>query len=87
MNFPENPVLAALYWLINTPGLGGIAVALLGASIFLSVGLTLRWIVVLGGQADEAKEYAYPTPALHHSDEEAEDPPTKKRQVFGSRRR
>ncbi len=65
MNFPENPLFEFLYWLINTPPIGGIAVILVGVGCVLAYGLTLRWIV-RGREADETETYAYPTPALHH---------------------
>ena len=65
MSFPENPLFTFFYWLINTPGVGGIAVGVLALGIAVTVGLTLRWIG-RGGQADDGKVYAYPTPALHH---------------------
>jgi hypothetical protein len=70
MNFPETALISFLYAVINTPAVGGIVVGLLAGGIALSVGFTLRWIV-LGGQADEPEVYAYPTPALHthHEDE------------------
>jgi hypothetical protein len=69
MNFPDNLLFAFLYWLINTPGLGGIIVGMLGVGMMLSVGLTLRWIVQ-GGELKEPEEYAYPTPALHSDESE-----------------
>jgi hypothetical protein len=68
MNFPDSQLITFLYTLINTPGFGGIVVALLGGGIVLSVGLTLRWIIQ-GGKADESEIYAYPTSALHHGHE------------------
>jgi len=63
MRFPENALLEFVYWLINTPGLGGIVVGLLGVTILTIVSLTLRWIVK-GGEADEKEEYVYPTSTL-----------------------
>ena len=69
MNFPDTALFSLLYALINTPGVGGIVVALLGGGVVLSIGLTLRWIVQ-GGKVDELEVYAYPTPALHAHDEE-----------------
>jgi hypothetical protein len=68
MNFPESPFFEWLYWLINTPGLGGIIVGLLALFIVVMVFFTLRWIA-WGAYADEKSEYAYPTPALLHDDE------------------
>lgn len=64
MNFPDTSFFRFLYWLINSPGLGGIAVSLLGLGVVSSIGLTLRWIAK-GSQIDEPEEYAYPTPVLH----------------------
>ena len=63
MNFPESPFLSFLYWLLNTPGIGGIIVGLLALAMLTSIGLTLRWIK-RGADVDEAEAYAYPTPAL-----------------------
>jgi hypothetical protein len=68
MNFPETPFFEWLYWLINTPGLGGVVVGLLALFILVAVFFTLRWIA-RGAEADEKSEYAYPTPALLHSDD------------------
>lgn len=64
MNFPDTALFSFLYRLINTPGIGGLAVVLVGGGMLLSVGLALRWIVQ-GGKADEPEAYVYPTPALH----------------------
>lgn len=64
MNFPESPLFEFLYWLINTPPIGGIVVGLVGGGSLLAYGLTLRWIA-RGREADEQETYAYPTPALH----------------------
>lgn len=70
MNFPmDEPFFRAVYWLMNTPGLGGIVVTSIVFIILLSVGLTLRWIV-LGARAKETATYSYPTPALHHHSQE-----------------
>jgi hypothetical protein len=60
---PDLPILRFIYWLINTPGLGGV---FLGAIVITCLGgilAGLRWIV-RGGQADEPITYAYPTSAL-----------------------
>jgi hypothetical protein len=67
MNFPlENPVFGFLYWLINTPGLGGLGVGLIVITCLGSFAGALLWIV-RGAQADESVVYAYPTSALHDS--------------------
>jgi hypothetical protein len=65
MNFPlEYSVFRFFYWVVNTPGLGGIAVSLVGGGSLLAYGLTLRWIRK-AAEVPEAECYAYPTPALH----------------------
>lgn len=65
MNFPlDRPVFQFLYWLVNTAGLGGLAVGLIVIVSLSAYGSALRWIA-RGAQADEPEEYAYPTPALH----------------------
>lgn len=70
IDYPDNPFVKFLFWLINTPGLGGIMASLLGGGLLLAIGVTLRWISN-GGQVSESEEYAYPTPALHsHEDKE-----------------
>jgi len=61
----EFPIFQFFYWLVNTPGLGGIVVALVGGGSVLAYALTLQWIR-LGTQVEETETYSYPTPALHH---------------------
>lgn len=70
MNFPDNAFFAFIYWLVNTPGIGGIIVSILGLGILLSVGLTLRWIIQ-GDLESEPEEFSYPTPALHSHEPDA----------------
>jgi len=69
MNFPmQSPVYQFLYWLVNTPSVGS---AIVGLVILGAVGLyalSLRNIVTARSQDGDA--YAYPTPALHHHEEE-----------------
>ena len=66
MNFPmQYPLFQFFYWLVNTAGLGGVGVALVGGGSMLAYVLTLRWIA-RGGQTDERETYPYPTPALHN---------------------
>ncbi len=66
MNFPQDsPLFQSLYWLVNTPGLGGTLVVALIATALGSCVAALHW-VVRGGQADDPVTYAYPTSALHH---------------------
>lgn len=65
MNFPlEYPLFRFFYWLVNTPGLGGLAVGVVGGGSLFVYGLTLRWIRN-GAAAEESETYAYPTPTLH----------------------
>lgn len=64
MNFPDNPLFQYFYWLVNTPGLGGLIVGLIVIISVSAAGSALVWIAQ-GAQADEVETYAYPTPALH----------------------
>lgn len=65
MNFPmQYPIFRFFYWLVNTAGLGGIVVGLVGGGSVLAYALTLRWIQK-GAQVDEAAAYTYPTAALY----------------------
>ena len=71
MNFPmEYPLFQFLYALLNTPGLGGVLVVIMGGGSILAYSLTLRWIAQ-GGQASETETYAYPTPGLLHSHDDS----------------
>jgi hypothetical protein len=68
MNFPmELPLFQILYAIVNSAGLGGIAVALVAGGSLTAYALTLRWINQ-AGKTPEKETYAYPTPALHHSE-------------------
>jgi hypothetical protein len=65
MRFPiDNPIFQFFFWLVDTPGLGGLIVGLIVVVFVSASGSALRWIAQ-GAQADEAETYAYPTPALH----------------------
>lgn len=64
----DNPVLQFLYWLLHTPGLGGIAVILVGGGSILAYSLTLFWIRS-GREANDLDTYSYPTPTLIHPHE------------------
>ncbi|MCP4210264.1 MAG: hypothetical protein GY764_02190 [Halieaceae bacterium] len=66
MNFPmDNPFFQFLYWIMNTPGIGGIVVVVEATLIVIAVSLSLRWINK-GADAPEKEQFAYPTSALHH---------------------
>lgn len=70
MNFPmDNPVYSALYWLLNTPGVGGITFVLLATFTLTICSRALIWITQ-GAQSPETETYAYPTPALLHNEEQ-----------------
>ena len=69
MNFPmEYPIFKFFYWLVNTPGIGGVLALLAGSGSILSYSLVLRWIT--RPDPDEREIYSYPTPALHDHDSE-----------------
>jgi len=69
VNFPiTQPIFQFFYWLVNTPGLGGVVILLLILGVALTVFLTLHWIGA-GSQAKETETYSYPTPSLSHPDE------------------
>jgi hypothetical protein len=71
MNFPlELPIFQFLFWLVNTAGVGGFLVALVGGGSLLTYGLTLYWITRGGKDEDDTEIYTYPTPALHAHHEE-----------------
>ncbi len=72
MNFPDTPFYHFLYYLMNTAGVGSLVVLAIG---LISIGaylLTLRWIA-RGADLPELEDYAYPTPALHSHDEQADE--------------
>jgi hypothetical protein len=65
MHFPlDNPFFQFFYWLVDTPGLGGLSVGLIVVIWLIAAGSAVRWIA-RGALADEPETYAYPTPALH----------------------
>jgi hypothetical protein len=66
MNFPiDEPIFQFFYWLVNTPGLGGIVVGtIIAISLAIYAG-ALLWIA-RGARSDEMETYAYPTPSLEH---------------------
>jgi hypothetical protein len=75
MNFPmDEPFFQFVYWLLNTPGLGGVAVGAIVATSLTAYAGALFWIA-RGGHGDkvgdevgdEVETYAYPTPSLEHA--------------------
>ena len=69
MNFPmDSPFFQFLFWLVNTPGNGGIVVGFLAGSILLTFASTLKWISD-GGEVGPKETYAYPTVGLHDHEE------------------
>ena len=68
MNFPiTQPIFQFFYWLVNTPGLGGVVILLLSLGAALAAFWTLQWISD-GSQTKESETYSYPTPSLFHKD-------------------
>ena len=69
MTFPmDNPFLQFVYWFLNTPIIGAVAVAILAGGMLALFAGVLRWIS-LGGKVDEKEQYVYPTVGLHHHHE------------------
>jgi len=69
MNFPlDNPVYQFFYLLVNTPGVGSFFAAVAGGGSLLYYFLTLRRI--RASKDDHGPIYTFPTPALHHHEEE-----------------
>ena len=69
MNFPmQSPVFQFFHWLVNTPGVGSAFIALAGISSLTGYFLTIRSIRAKKDCSGET--YSYPTPALHHKDED-----------------
>lgn len=65
MSAPDTFILRFLYWLVNTPGLGGVAVVAIVISCLGSFVLALRWIAA-GSKVGDSDTYAYPTSSLLH---------------------
>jgi hypothetical protein len=67
MNFPmTQPIFQFFYWLVNTPGLGGVVLLILSLGTLLGAFSTLRWISE-AGKGEESETYSYPTPTLHET--------------------
>jgi hypothetical protein len=74
MNFPmTQPIFQFFYWLVNTPGLGGVVLLILSLGTVLAAFSTLRWIGD-GGKVNESETYSYPTPSLHEPNEQGDEP-------------
>jgi hypothetical protein len=70
MNVPiDNPIIQFLFWLLHTPGVGGIAVIVVGLGSVLIYTFTLLWIRA-GEAVGDADMYSYPTPTLIHPHEQ-----------------
>ena len=69
MNFPmQYPIFQFFHWMVNTPGVGSVIVALAGGGSMLFYFLTLRRI--RAAKDENGETYSYPTPALHEHDDE-----------------
>ncbi len=65
MNFPlEYPIFQFFFWLVNTPGVGGLIVLMVGGGSLLAYGLVFLWISREGGE-ENTDTFSFPTPALH----------------------
>lgn len=64
MQIQPNPIFTLLYWLLNTPGIGALIVALLGTFLVVLFASVLRWIAK-GSSANESAVFTYPTEGLH----------------------
>ena len=72
MNFPSTqPLFEFFYWLVNTPGLGGIVLIALVSGVLAAAITTFRWIHA-GGKGEETETYSYPTPPLYNHDKRKE---------------
>lgn len=69
MDLPfDSPIIEFIYWFINTGGVGGITVMMLGAGLVLSFGSVLLWISN-GNKSPDNETFTYPTPTLFHHEE------------------
>ena len=65
MNFPlQYPIFQFFYWLVNTPGVGGLIVVLIGGVCTAGAFFMLRWIA-LAGKKDESETHPFPSPSFH----------------------
>ncbi len=72
---PDTSIFRFIYWLVNTPGLGGLGVGAIILTCLASVAAALRWIAA-GAQEGDPTTYAYPSPALlGHAVRAANHPP------------
>ena len=68
MNFPlQFPIFQFFYWLVNTPGVGGAFVIIIGGLCTGGAFFMLRWIV-LGGKVGETETYSFPEFAGEHEE-------------------
>lgn len=68
MNVPiDLPIFQFFYWLVNTPGVGSAFAAAAGIG-----SITVYFFILRGIRAakDEGVTYSYPTPAIHHQEDE-----------------
>lgn len=69
MNFPmQLPIFQFFYWLVNTVGIGGIAVSILSGGALVAYIATIRWIQ-MGGEVKEAETHTYPVHPPHDTGE------------------
>lgn len=70
MNFPlQYPIFQFFYWLVNTPGVGGAIVVLIGGACTAGAFFILRWISV-AAKSNEREMYFFPNPSFHEEHDE-----------------
>jgi len=66
MNFPlQYPIFQFFYWLVNTPGVGGAIVVLIGGACTTGAFLLLRWIS-LAAKSEESETFSFPNFSAEH---------------------
>jgi len=69
MNFPlEYPIFQFFYWLVNTPGVGGMLVIIIGGVCTAGAFFILRWIA-LAAKIGESETSSFPSPDFHPEQE------------------
>jgi hypothetical protein len=69
MNFPlQYPIFQFFYWLVNTPGVGGTLVIIIGGLCSAGAFLILRWIS-RAAKIGESETSSFPSPDFHTEQE------------------
>ena len=75
MNIPESELINWLYWLVDTPTIGGVIVGVIATITVLFYTASIFWVQQdqQDQQVNKLEKYPYPTPALHHEEEDEEE--------------